>query len=41
MLEILENIKFCQMCETKIRSRLDVSEYAEAMSLYLESLDDS
>ena len=34
VLEILENIKFCQMCETKIRSRLDVSEYAEAMSLY-------
>jgi len=33
-LRILEEIKFCQTCETKIRSHLDVSEYAEAMALY-------
>ena len=34
VLQILENIRFCQTCETKIRARLDVSEYADAMSLY-------
>lgn len=33
-LRILEDIKFCQTCETKIRSRLDASDYAEAMTLY-------
>lgn len=36
-LRILEEIKFCQTCETKIRSHLDVSEYAEAMALYSQA----
>ena len=33
-LRILEDVKFCQTCETKIRARLDASDYATAMTLY-------
>ena len=33
-LRILEDVKFCQTCETKIRARLDASDYASAMMLY-------
>ena len=33
-LRLLEDIKYCQTCENKIRSHLDISEYAEAMSVY-------
>jgi len=33
-LRLLEDIKYCQTCENRIRSHLDISEYAEAMSVY-------